>query len=160
MSSVGSRARSVFYIYWIIIRPEAWKSKQKVGHKYELRIQPIRIQISPVACFEILFQVITGNFCILGSRKIINKKKLTYPSMLIIHFHFPIETSQWTIESEGLVKYYVYVALIWRNTVLRNGDYTVFQFEIKFVLKDSLAMGRPRWNKFGWIVILTSQYYL
>ena len=73
-----------------------------------------------------------------------------HPLTLIIYFHFWVETSQWTRESEQIVKYYVYALLIWRNAFQHNRDYTVFQFKIKFVLKDSLAMGRPWWNKFGW----------
>jgi len=68
-------------------------------------------------------------------------KKLMPHLVLIIHFHLWVETSQWTGESEWLVKYYVYVLLICRNAFQQNSNYTIFQFKIVWI--DALAMGRP-----------------
>ena len=80
--------------------------------------------------------------------------------MLIIQFHFQVYTNWWTGESEWLVKYYIYVLLMIRKAFWQNGDDTVFQFNMKLVLKDSLDMGRPQWKKFGWTAIVASEYCL
>ena len=125
----------ILEVYSFLVKPPLPWDKLKIckmGRVLKLR-EKLGLYNMNEIIFWILIPVITGNFCIVGSQKII--KELKFQLLLtskMVHFHFQVKINQlflnncntsccdiglwWNLnwESEQLVKYCIYILLIWR----------------------------------------------